>query len=585
MVKRKYSSGYKKRSRKRYTPRSARTFMAARKKFPSKDFGYRFQARDEETYQRYGPTYSLAHPTQRHHREMDSYYGKGKYGFLKKAWNVAKPLVGMGLKYGAKKYLGQGIYTGQGSYDSNSNELVGESNSDMIPRFAQSMDETGSLTITHREYVGEIYANEENKTFENRSYPLNPGMEQTFPWLSQIAANFEEYDLNQLMFTFRSTVADVSSANGQVGTVMMATNYNPSSRLFRDKGEMLEYTAANSAKVTEGISHGVECDNEKLSGSAEKYIRTSALERSNDIKEYDHGIFQLATANTPVAFNNNSIGELWVSYTVMLRKPRVFTGRGSAITRCILHGDINTGMVRGANGVPDDHRRMFGESTAKEPELPSYMTIASKSSFRPKIVQSATTDSIKIILPGNLAGIFKFDYWAKGGLNQESRAGIALPHLGGNIKPHYSVYGGGPTPANNAVNDTDPSWYIRSGIAGPVDVNASARLTFYCEVAPASNNVDNVLWWGDWSDVDFRDGLGLKQYYTGQKLGPSINNDNKFWEDKHATINGPPSGTFSLTAVHFEISEVGSGFDQSLDKQHAQLEYVKTGMVVDATTP
>jgi hypothetical protein len=34
--------------------------------------------------------------------------------------------------------------------------------------------------------------------FQNQSILLNPGLEASFPWLSQVAQNFEEYEFVQL---------------------------------------------------------------------------------------------------------------------------------------------------------------------------------------------------------------------------------------------------------------------------------------------------------------------------------------------------------------------------------------------------
>lgn len=234
----------------------------------------------------------------------------------------------------AKHILGNGMYTGQGEYSGN-NLIDDATSAGAVPSFGSVNDETGAVVITHREYIGDIYANPSTEDFKNTAYPINPGLEQTFPWLSQIAQNFEEYELLQCMFTYRSTMADVSSANGQVGTVIMATNYNPSEGAFRDKSRMMGYAHSSSDKSTSIQIHGVECDPSKNSGSSGKYIRSQELPTGEDIKMYDHGLFQVATANTPTALANLTIAELWVSYTVVLRKPQYFVNQGLGITRSI----------------------------------------------------------------------------------------------------------------------------------------------------------------------------------------------------------------------------------------------------------
>lgn len=271
------------------------------------------------------------------------YYGQGKYGIRKTLGRFAKKnhlgqkAFDAGMK-AAATYAGAGMYTGKGKYFQNQNDLINSvknRSSGSIPMFSSKHDETGELTISHREYIRDIYGNSENEPFHNQGIDLNPGLEASFPWLSQVAQNFEEYDFKQLIFTYRSTIADVSSNNGQVGTVIATTNYNPSENIFPNKSMMMGYAHTMSQKTTEALMHGVECDPKKLSGSSGKYVRSQGLDPNQDVKTYDHGKFQLAIANTPNDIADNTIGELWVSYTVKLRKPKYHTKEGFGISRDI----------------------------------------------------------------------------------------------------------------------------------------------------------------------------------------------------------------------------------------------------------
>jgi hypothetical protein len=93
------------------------------------------------------------------------------------------------------------MYTGSGAY---SNDLVtSTTEAGSIPRFGTSSDETGALTVSHREYIRDVYGNPDLgggviEDFQNQSILLNPGLEASFPWLSQVAQNFEEYEFVQL---------------------------------------------------------------------------------------------------------------------------------------------------------------------------------------------------------------------------------------------------------------------------------------------------------------------------------------------------------------------------------------------------
>jgi len=266
------------------------------------------------------------------------YTGRGAYSgmnFLKDVRKAGRILGTNKLTTGLmNKYGGMGLYTGRGAYDESSNELMSGSMSSSAV-ISSAGDETGSIIISNREYVGDIFAPSTSGVFEVQAFPLNPGLEQTFPWLAQLAANYEEYEFIQLVFDFKSAIQDVNSSNGQVGTIITATNYNPALPNFTDKPSMAAYYGSLSGKTTDDQTSGVECDPVKLSGSPGSYVRTNPVLTGEDLKTYDHGIFQLATHNIPTAMLNGTLGELYVTYSVKLRKPKFLTGRGLAITRCL----------------------------------------------------------------------------------------------------------------------------------------------------------------------------------------------------------------------------------------------------------
>jgi len=118
---------------------------------------------------------------------------------------------------------------------------------------------------------------------------------------------------------------------------------------------MMGYAHTKSQKTTDTMLHGVECDPSKLSGTAGKYVRSQGLDPDQDIKTYDHGKFQLAIANTPATLADNTIGELWVSYTVKLRKPKYHSKEGFGISRDIFrnNGPLNVNYdTDTAGGLP-----------------------------------------------------------------------------------------------------------------------------------------------------------------------------------------------------------------------------------------
>lgn len=214
---------------------------------------------------------------------------------------------------GVGRWLGSGIGTILGSGDYS---VVGAapaynvlSNGNQIPKFASTKQ---TNIVCHREYLGDIFG---TAGFNNTSYPLNPGMATTFPWLSSIAQNYQQYKFHGIIFEFRPLITDFVT-NGAPGVVIMATNYNSDVPIYTTKQEMENSEYAVSVKPTRDLMHGVECATTQTVLS-ELYIRSGAVTSGQDLRLYDLGNFQFATQANPV----QDLGELWVSYCVEFFKP------------------------------------------------------------------------------------------------------------------------------------------------------------------------------------------------------------------------------------------------------------------------
>ena len=317
-----------------------------------------------DSISRFGATYSGATPEQLQARRMWHYRGNGLYGgrggFLGNLWGGVKnlwgktegirALAGTAARSGAlgPQAMAAGHVAGLlgiGDYEAPpetvvNNDIVNGGAGQGIPEFAPGPNE---VVISHKEYIADIFGPETAGTFQNQTFGLNPALPTTFPWLSQVAANYDEYTFVQMIFTFRSTVTDFVASNGQVGSIIMATQYNANDTPFASKQDAMEYDGAVSGKCSEKILHGVECDPTKLSGSPGKYTRAGPAPPGEDLKTYDAGTLNVSVSNTPSQFSNQALGELWVSYTVQLRKPKFFVTRGQNILRDIFVGSAPTG--------------------------------------------------------------------------------------------------------------------------------------------------------------------------------------------------------------------------------------------------
>lgn len=205
-----------------------------------------------------------------------------------------------------------GSILGSGAYRVNSNSLM---TGNGPPIFA---GKTGTR-LRHREFIADISG---STTFNLSSYFLNPGLDATFPWLSNIAYNFEQYRFHGLIFEFRTTSATaVSSTNTALGTVIMATDYDDLDAVFSNKQQMEAYEFSVSTVPCANAIHPIECS-PRETPLPKLWVRTGSYSSYStvDPRLYDMGRFQVATTGMQAAA---TIGELWVSYDVEFFKPKL----------------------------------------------------------------------------------------------------------------------------------------------------------------------------------------------------------------------------------------------------------------------
>ena len=430
-------------------------------------------------------------------------------------------------------------FSGRGDYTS-MNALVNQGGESVVPKFAH---DSSSVTISNVEYVRDIYAPSTNAPFTVSTLAINPGLPVAFPWLSQIASNYQEYELVQCIYTFKSTIADFAAASGQVGQVIMATQYNPSLEAFADKETMMMYEGSMSCKTSSNMLQGVECDPHKLAATTgRKYVRSGNVASSEDLKEYDQGVLNIALLNPPATYLGQVMGELWVSYTVTLRKPRLNALNGNSIPSDVFcyFNQAGVSKLNYGNYFSDDFQlsgprnsfgaRMYavgltlgiggawfqptsGPGSASDPldifavETPTPVTFGGLNVVPPTWVTgpNATFNSFAIHycveLPDNFQGVAQIIYTQYGrlgpGAQDAEMCELAQPLVAGNVyrfkdmpertasgyDVRYSACKRIANDANNAGAPTDPSW---NGITQ----------TLHIRVQPATNGIKNRVYFG-----------------------------------------------------------------------------------------
>lgn len=277
-------------------------------------------------------------------------------------------------------------WLGAGDYSIKSNSLVRQSPDGTIPAMHNNNQ---SIVVRHKEFVSEILSSTSFSV--QRQLSINPGQSVTFPWLSGIASQFEEYAIRGMVYHYVPTSGTaINSTNPALGSVMLQTSYRANSAAPESKMEMMNEYWASESVPSDSFCHPIEC-NPKENPFNIHYVRTGAVPAGDSPLLYDYGKTFLAVTGNPA--DGNILGELWISYEIELRKP-VLTNINDL--------DVTAYSMTTNSGLDNNH--MFGTS-----QTVIGNTMAGVVSF----TNGAASGSI-IIGPGNI-GSFLVTYWLTGG--------------------------------------------------------------------------------------------------------------------------------------------------------------------------
>jgi len=176
-----------------------------------------------------------------------------------------------------------------------------------------------TVTIRHREYIAQIKG---SQTFTVQgSYVLNPGQRATFPWLSTIANSFQEYRFKGVVFHYIPSSGNaVSSTNAALGTVMLQTSYRSNDTPPTTKAELLNEYWSGESVPSDTFAHPIECDPNENPFNVQ-YISSDDVPSSDSVLLYDLGVTHVCSSGQQI--DGSTLGDLWVTYEVELKKPIV----------------------------------------------------------------------------------------------------------------------------------------------------------------------------------------------------------------------------------------------------------------------
>lgn len=225
--------------------------------------------------------------------------------------------VGTNLGASISKWLGSGDYAVA------SNSLVRESASGYIPMMHKDAQ---TITVRHREFLTEVTGKIAFTVL--RTFPINPGLALTFPWLAAIASQFSEYTVKGMVYHYVPTSGNaVSTTNAALGSVMLQTSYRATEAVPVSKVELLNEYWANESKPSDTFCHPIECDPKENPFNVQ-YVRTGDLATTENQLMYDLGSTRLAVSGQQA--DDIVLGDLWVTYEIELRKPKMTALTGEA---------------------------------------------------------------------------------------------------------------------------------------------------------------------------------------------------------------------------------------------------------------
>jgi hypothetical protein len=157
------------------------------------------------------------------------------------------------------------------------------------------------VTIKHREFVAILAGNTFSNTLD--TYPINPGMAKSFPWLSGIAMSFESYHIK----AFKAEVVSRCAAD-KSGAYAMAFDYDS----YDAKPTIMSDIYSMAGSVQAPYWKGAECKLHPglINQYGKKFMRDGIP--PGDLNKYD-------AANFIVAHNGDVVSQaacLYFTYVI-----------------------------------------------------------------------------------------------------------------------------------------------------------------------------------------------------------------------------------------------------------------------------
>lgn len=168
----------------------------------------------------------------------------------------------------------------------------------------------GSVSVSHCELIGDVNG---SVGLSVSKYDINAGLLAMFPWLSNMASNYESYRFKRLRFRYSP-----ACSTAQKGYVYLTTEFDPSDPVPDDEKQLAAFQGCVYGSVW--TPHMYNCTPKNLHKRSSYYVRIGSLSAGADLGLYDTGYLVVATTGNA---DNSLIGKLWVEYDVELSTPQL----------------------------------------------------------------------------------------------------------------------------------------------------------------------------------------------------------------------------------------------------------------------
>jgi len=211
------------------------------------------------------------------------------------------------------------VVSGRGAYKIKRNTLWEGQGPPLIENITN-----GPVVIRHREYIGDMSCPTGAPSPFDIFFkePINPGNPDMFPWLSQLAPMFQEWEAIGMIFEIKSMSTDYTS-NVSMGTIFAAADYNVQATPPANKQQLENMEYSQSCKPSCSILMPIECSPVKTVAT-HLYIAPNLDYGNGDPQFYDLAQVFLGSQGLPNSGGTvGTIAELWVSYEIILYKPKI----------------------------------------------------------------------------------------------------------------------------------------------------------------------------------------------------------------------------------------------------------------------